>query len=332
MQRAKIQLSIPFLFTIFFALPAFSLQPEMVISVTEFDFGVVNEGAVINHDFTVKNVGDADLRIERVVAGCSCIATDVPTAPILPGETATISIQLKTAGLRGSVQREMVVFTNESVRSDDTFILKGVVVPKVSVVPAYLNWGSVIKGERLPPPQKVTVSIREGENIKIGAIKSFSKGLVVEGIQGSETQKTFFVSLSEDIKIGELRDRVVIALNGGRSVNLPSFAVVKNALELSRKTLSLGAINVAAGVIVKKIYLKNNGDTPVSITDLDSDSSAIKAAYRTLIPGKEYEITVMIDPKRIKKELRGALNIETDSELQPELTLGVFGYLRKNKR
>lgn len=40
--------------------------PSMVISETRFDFGEVDEGSVISHDFTVKNTGNTELQINKV--------------------------------------------------------------------------------------------------------------------------------------------------------------------------------------------------------------------------------------------------------------------------
>ena len=40
--------------------------PLMVISETRFDFGEVDEGSEVSHDFIVKNTGKAELRINKV--------------------------------------------------------------------------------------------------------------------------------------------------------------------------------------------------------------------------------------------------------------------------
>ncbi len=40
--------------------------PSMVISESKFDFGEVDEGSVVSHDFIVKNNGGADLQIIKV--------------------------------------------------------------------------------------------------------------------------------------------------------------------------------------------------------------------------------------------------------------------------
>ncbi|MFZ2445054.1 MAG: DUF1573 domain-containing protein [Syntrophobacteraceae bacterium] len=40
--------------------------PSMIIAETKFDFGDVDEGSVVSHDFIVKNNGRADLQINKV--------------------------------------------------------------------------------------------------------------------------------------------------------------------------------------------------------------------------------------------------------------------------
>lgn len=40
--------------------------PSMAIQETKFDFGAVDEGSVVSHDFIVKNAGNAELRINKV--------------------------------------------------------------------------------------------------------------------------------------------------------------------------------------------------------------------------------------------------------------------------
>lgn len=43
--------------------------PSMVVPETSFDFGEVNEGSVVSHDFVVRNMGRASLQIIKVSPG-----------------------------------------------------------------------------------------------------------------------------------------------------------------------------------------------------------------------------------------------------------------------
>jgi hypothetical protein len=40
--------------------------PSMVIQETKFDFGEVDEASLVSHDFIVKNLGNAELQINKV--------------------------------------------------------------------------------------------------------------------------------------------------------------------------------------------------------------------------------------------------------------------------
>ncbi len=44
-------------------------QPQMLLEVTEHDAGIVYEGAVVTHTFTVKNLGKVNLLINQVRPG-----------------------------------------------------------------------------------------------------------------------------------------------------------------------------------------------------------------------------------------------------------------------
>lgn len=44
-------------------------KPAAVAEVDSYDFGIVYEGADINHDFIIKNTGDAKLEIKTVKTG-----------------------------------------------------------------------------------------------------------------------------------------------------------------------------------------------------------------------------------------------------------------------
>ena len=57
---------------------------------TEFDFGTVTEGKVVEGTFVVKNVGKTDLLITDAKASCGCTVPEWPKGAIKPGETGDI--------------------------------------------------------------------------------------------------------------------------------------------------------------------------------------------------------------------------------------------------
>lgn len=97
---------------------------------TVHDFGKVAESAEsVSTIFTLKNVGDAPLIIQRVMTGCGCTALDYSDAPVLPGKERDIKITYSTVGRQGAFNREIRIFTNvpDSVY---TVTIKGEVIRK----------------------------------------------------------------------------------------------------------------------------------------------------------------------------------------------------------
>ena len=61
-----------------------------------FDFGTVNEGDIVDAEFTVTNVGETDLIITKATPSCGCTVPIWPRQPIKPGESSKIIAKFNT--------------------------------------------------------------------------------------------------------------------------------------------------------------------------------------------------------------------------------------------
>jgi hypothetical protein len=75
-----------------------SPKPVFTIESTEFDFGRVNEGDIVNHIFEFTNTGKSPLVIDKATASCGCTVPDWPKDPIGVGETGEIKVRFDTKG------------------------------------------------------------------------------------------------------------------------------------------------------------------------------------------------------------------------------------------
>jgi hypothetical protein len=64
--------------------------PKIVISETEWDYGVVKPDDKPTHIFTIKNEGDEELIIERVRVSCGCVKVAISNKNIKPGKSAEL--------------------------------------------------------------------------------------------------------------------------------------------------------------------------------------------------------------------------------------------------
>jgi|TARA_B110000503_G_scaffold106044_1_gene158316 hypothetical protein len=105
---------------------------EIEFDITEFDFGTVNEGEIVEAKFTVTNSGKTDLVISNVQASCGCTVPVWPRTPIKPGDSAEVLANFNTAGKPNRQAKTLTLFTN-TARGREVLRLKGSVTPKNSL-------------------------------------------------------------------------------------------------------------------------------------------------------------------------------------------------------
>lgn len=96
--------------------PAGESEPRLWVDEMEetnwvYDFGKIPAGEPTDKDFTVTNVGNAELVIEEATASCGCTAALVENPNLAPGETTTVRVSYDPR-----VNREAGKFVQKQVR------------------------------------------------------------------------------------------------------------------------------------------------------------------------------------------------------------------------
>ncbi len=79
---------------------------------TEFDFGDVDEGAIVEHVFRFKNTGKVPLLISDARSTCGCTVPVWPKAPIAPGQGGEISVKFDTKGKSKMQKKPVTILAN----------------------------------------------------------------------------------------------------------------------------------------------------------------------------------------------------------------------------
>jgi len=106
---------VAFFVFLFVGLPGYS-QPCLSIDHSSFDFGEVMDGAVVEHTFLLKNVGDMTLKIFRVAYNCSCTTYEIPKTEIAPGESVPLTVCFTTTGysaLPQPISQTVTIYSND---------------------------------------------------------------------------------------------------------------------------------------------------------------------------------------------------------------------------
>lgn len=98
---------------------------------SEYDFGTVNEGDIVETVFKVTNTGKTDLVITNAQATCGCTIPVWPKAPIKPGETGDVEVKFNTNG-KPNRQQKTVTLTTNTESGRELLTIKGMVTPKAN--------------------------------------------------------------------------------------------------------------------------------------------------------------------------------------------------------
>jgi hypothetical protein len=102
---------------------------RLTFSETEFDFGEVNEGDIVEHKYKFTNAGKVPLTILKARSSCGCTVPEYPETPIAPGESGEITAKFNTDG-KHNFQKKIIYVTANTYPSETSVLLKGQVKPK----------------------------------------------------------------------------------------------------------------------------------------------------------------------------------------------------------
>jgi len=102
------------LFALKWSLASETGGPRIQFDTLEHDFGHVEEVDILECAFDFKNVGDAELIIERVVSSCGCTVSQVSLTHLKPGEVGQITAKINLSGKKGFIKKRISVFSNDN--------------------------------------------------------------------------------------------------------------------------------------------------------------------------------------------------------------------------
>ena len=103
--------------------------PSFEWTETEWDFGTINEGDVVEHTYLFKNTGEAPLIIESAKPSCGCTVPSWSKEPIPVGGAGEILVKFDSKG-KPNIQTKTVTITSNTWPKVTTLRFKTFVTPK----------------------------------------------------------------------------------------------------------------------------------------------------------------------------------------------------------
>jgi hypothetical protein len=110
-------------------------SPKIEFASTVYDFGKVNQGEVVKHEFIFTNTGSATLEIKEVRPGCGCTTAGTWDKIVEPGKTGIIPLQFNTANFGGTLTKSATVTSTDPNHSNVVLQITGTIWKPIDVTP-----------------------------------------------------------------------------------------------------------------------------------------------------------------------------------------------------
>ncbi len=271
-------------------------KPKIRFDRPDYDFGEVEAGDEVEHDFVFENVGGGLLRIEKVLTTCGCTAALSPEEEVAAGGAGKIKTTFHTRGFQGAVKKGLVVKTNDPENELVRLTIGGKVVPEIEVEPRYLNWETLQPGDS-PPPKKLTVRFRKGRGLRLEKIQSESPAVVLEKESESEHKVVYSVSLADDLPAGRFTGRITIRSNSERvpEIRVPFQGRVQGNVKVTPSILSMGRLRPGKAS-TRYLSLSKTGGKKFTVQKVKTTSKTIATEIHEEAKGERYRIKVTYGP------------------------------------
>jgi len=105
-------------------------QAKIKINESKKNFGFVKRGTLVKNIYEIENTGNQPLIITDAEVQCSCTEVEFPKQPILPGQTARISVLFNTTSVYGRQDRIVFIKSNADGSEELKLRFKGIVSNK----------------------------------------------------------------------------------------------------------------------------------------------------------------------------------------------------------
>jgi hypothetical protein len=114
-----------------------TLTPEQLANAAKinfesptFDFGTINQGDKVEHDFTFSNKGKSELIIRNTKASCGCTVGTPEKSTLKPGESSKIHVTFNSAGKSGQQTKSITITCNDPSNASAIISITGKVEVK----------------------------------------------------------------------------------------------------------------------------------------------------------------------------------------------------------
>ncbi len=285
------------------ATPATSAKPDagttagarIQFAELSHDFGRIDSGAVMKHEFVFTNVGAATLEISEVRPGCGCTTAGSWDRRVEPGKTGRIPLQFNSSGFSGSISKGATVTCNDVTQSNVYLTVKGNVWRPIEATPqsAYFN----ISDEA---PTNTTRLIRIVNNTESNVTledpvctnRAFRAELRTVK-PGKEFELAVTVQPPFDLPRPQATVTVKTSLTNAPLLSIPAYAYIQPAVSVIPSQLMLPA-GPLKSALQPSVTIRNSGTNTLTLSDASVNLEGATVSIKEVQPGRVYTLSLNV--------------------------------------
>jgi len=226
-----------------------------------------------------------------------------------PGGEGKITLEVRTKGFQGKLQKTARVFTNDPKNAHVTIGLKGEVWAPISLHPRYVRLTGTV-GDNIEGVVHLKAQKKDPLIVKLGSVSIPDK----VGVQLKETEKGRSYDLKVENKLqspGTYIGQVNLTTNYQEKseIAIRIAGHIRPRLEIRPQALSFGRISEGRIQQLKKsgtslrrwITVQLNKGNDLKIEKVESEKSLFKVVTREVRPGRMVQLSVAPMLERLKK-------------------------------
>lgn len=311
----------------------------LLFKETHVSTGEILDTEPVPVEFTFKNTGSEDLQIQLVKPSCGCTVPDMSKTSYKPGETGVLKVTFDPSGKKGTISRNITIYTNSETKPVHTIFLQSDVKPVVITEPRILAFDMTSKGQRNTKDIKIFGRFPEFKVSR--ATTQDSDVFDIEIVEGGKVEKDgedmwlqiIRVSILESAKPDSYRTEITVRTNEEHR-SIFSLAVVGRVigdLELSPVRLTLGRL-VVGDEFNNTVTLRSKSGKAFEVKGVNSSNVVLDAEY-TAEPvdaekRNEWTIRVKGTVTHPAQRFNSQLNVITDMADEEMMTVQMYGQLQ----
>jgi len=308
--------------------PAKPSGPQIEFDSLVYDFGKTNAGTLVKHEFMFTNTGTATLQITDVRPGCGCTTAGAWDKSVEPGKTGIIPLQYNSTGYVGPVAKTATVTCNDPAHSNLVLRIQGTIWKPIEVTQQMAVF-NVLSDSQTNEIKTVRITSMMDEPITLSDLQVSSNNAFRAELKTVHPGKEFELQITAAAPF-TATNPVAVPITMKTSspkmptVNVTAYLTVRSPVTISPAEVALppGKLSGSMGI---SLMVRNEGATPLSLSDLKVDYPGAEIRLTETVPGRVFSLALTLpEGFQLKEDQKAAITMKSNHPKFPMITIPVI--------